>query len=108
MEVARQNVEGKPRNARLFAVPSGDLVTGDNLVQSHSVLAIRWPQSIQCDGDPHRPSRFECQLKPSIQSDAAESSKHSVKYGLRGIRVGEASHQGPGSRAKSRCSPSGF
>ena len=40
-EVARQNVEGRPRNARSLAVPSPDLVMGDNSVQSHSVLAIR-------------------------------------------------------------------
>ena len=40
-EVARQNVEGRPRNARSLAVPSPDLVMGDNSMQSPSVLAIR-------------------------------------------------------------------
>ena len=54
-----------------------------------------WPQSIQCDGDPHRPSRFECQVEPSIQSDVAEWHRSmSAKYGLRGIRAGEVSHPG--------------
>ena len=58
---------------------------------------------IQCDGDPHRPSRFECQVEPSFQSDVAEWHRSiSAKYGLRGIRVGEASHPGPVSRATSR------
>ena len=59
-------------------------------------------QFIQCDGDPHRPSRFECQVEPSFQSDVAEWHRSiSAKYGLRGIR-GEASHPGPVSRATSR------
>ena len=40
-EVARQNVEGRPRKARSLAVPSPDLVMGDNSMQSPSVLAIR-------------------------------------------------------------------
>ena len=40
-EVARQNVEGRQRNARSLAVPSPDLVMGDNSMQSLSVLAIR-------------------------------------------------------------------
>ena len=40
-EVARQNVEGRPRNARSLAVPSPDLVMRDNSMQSPSVLAIR-------------------------------------------------------------------
>ena len=35
-EVARQNVEGRPRNARSLAVPSPDLVMGDNSVQFRS------------------------------------------------------------------------
>ena len=40
-EVARQNVEGRPENARSLTVPSPDLLMGDSSVQSHSVLAIR-------------------------------------------------------------------
>ena len=61
------------------------------------------PHFIQCDGDPHRPSRFECQVEPSFQSDVAEWHRSiSAKYGLWGIRVGEASHPGPVSRATSR------
>ena len=40
-EVARQNVEGRSRKARSLAVPSPDLVMGDNSMQSPSVLAIR-------------------------------------------------------------------
>ena len=39
-EVAKQNVEGRSRNARSLAVPSPDFVMGDNLVQSYSVLAV--------------------------------------------------------------------
>ena len=37
----REDVEGRPRNARSLAVPSPDLVMGDNSMQSPSVLAIR-------------------------------------------------------------------
>ena len=94
-EVAKQNMEGRPRNARSLAVPSPDHVMGDNSVQPHSVLAIRSGRNASSDGDPHRPSRFECQVEPSFQSDVQ-------KYGLRGIRVGEASHPSPVSCAKSR------
>ena len=59
------NVESRPRNARSLAVPSPGPRDG-------ILLAIRSGQFIQCDGDPHRPSRFECQVEPSVQSDVAE------------------------------------
>ena len=97
-EVARENVEGRPKNARSLAVPSPQPRDG------RQFCAIQvCPQFLQCHGDSHRPSRFECQVEPSFQSDVAEWHRSiSAKYGLRGIRVGEASHPGLVSRATSR------
>ena len=102
-EVARQNVEGRPRNARSLAVPSPDPMMGDNSMQLPSVLAIRSGRNSS--------SVMETLID---QADSSVKSNHrfspmwqwhrsiSAQYGLRGIRVGEASHPGPVSRAKSR------
>ena len=77
-EVARQNVEGRQRNARSLAVPSPDLVMGDNSVQFRSA---RNSSSVM-------ETSSTKQIRVSSRTVAA-------KYGLRGIRVGEASHPGP-------------
>ena len=45
-EVARQNVEGRSRNARSLAVPSPDLVMGNNLVQSLAIRSGHNPSSV--------------------------------------------------------------
>ena len=56
---------------------------GRQFVATIGVSDQVWPQPIQCDGNPHRPGRFECQVEPSFQSDVVEwHLVVTARYGL--------------------------